>query len=94
MEEHVLTVHVKDRMTPVKSDFARLKIKVRDYNDHRPTFLSTLYNGTVDETAGVGTSVVHVVAVDHDKGSNGHITYSIVSGEWEQWARYLLHRVQ
>ena len=79
-DEHTLTVRVKDRLTPVKGDYARLKIKVRDYNDHKPRFLATLYNGTVDETADVGTSVVQVMAVDHDRGANGHITYSIVSG--------------
>lgn len=79
-EEHILTVGVKDRITPTKSAYARVIIKVRDYNDHAPQFLASIYNGTVTETASIGTTVVEVVAVDRDKGANGHIMYSIVSG--------------
>lgn len=60
--------------------YARVIITVRDYNDHAPQFLASLYNGTVTETAAIGTSVVEVVAVDRDKGANGHIMYSIISG--------------
>lgn len=80
-EVHILTVCVKDRIIPIKSDYARLIIRVRDYNDHAPQFLATLYNGTVTETAAVGTAVTEVVAVDRDKGVNGDITYSIISGK-------------
>lgn len=78
---HILTVCVKDRIIPIKSDYARVIIRVRDYNDHAPQFLATLYNGTVTETAAVGTAVTEVVAIDRDKGVNGDITYSIISGE-------------
>ncbi|XP_037803520.1 fat-like cadherin-related tumor suppressor homolog [Penaeus monodon] len=79
-EVHILTVCVKDRIIPIKSDYARVIIRVRDYNDHAPQFLATLYNGTVTETAAVGTAVTEVVAIDRDKGVNGDITYSIISG--------------
>lgn len=79
-EEHILTVGVKDRITPTKSDYARVIINVRDYNDHAPQFLATQYNGTITETATIGTTVAEVIAVDRDKGANGHIMYSIVSG--------------
>ena len=81
LAQHTLTVHVKDRMTPAKADLARLVIEVKDYNDHKPTFLAPMYNGSVEETAPVGTTVLQVVAVDRDKGVNGHVTYSVVSGE-------------
>nr|XP_053631087.1 fat-like cadherin-related tumor suppressor homolog isoform X2 [Cherax quadricarinatus] len=79
-EEHILTVGVKDGIPPTKSNYARVNIKVRDYNDHSPQFLATLYNGTVTETATIGTTVAEVIAIDRDKGANGHIMYSIVSG--------------
>ncbi|CAL4131790.1 unnamed protein product, partial [Meganyctiphanes norvegica] len=78
--EHTLTVMVKDRITPIKKDYARVIISVLDYNDHAPEFLVEQYKGTVMETAVSGTRVMQVLAVDHDKGANGHITYSIVSG--------------
>lgn len=71
---------VKDRITPTKSAYARVIVRVRDYNDHAPKFLASLYNGTVAETAAIGTTVVEVVAVDRDKGANGQIMYSIISG--------------
>lgn len=80
-EIHILTVGVKDRITPTKKNFARVVIQVRDYNDHAPRFLLSMYNGSVLETAAVGSWILQVVAVDADKESNGHITYSIVSGE-------------
>lgn len=80
-EEHILTVGVKDRITPTKSDYARVIINVRDYNDHAPQFLATQYNGTITETATIGTTVAEVIAIDRDKGANGHIMYSIVSGK-------------
>ncbi|XP_064094852.1 fat-like cadherin-related tumor suppressor homolog isoform X3 [Macrobrachium nipponense] len=79
-EEHIITVGVKDRITPTKSDYARVIIKVRDSNDHVPQFLATQYNGTVTETAAIGTTIVKITAVDRDKGPNGHIMYSIISG--------------
>ncbi|XP_076056118.1 FAT atypical cadherin kugelei isoform X2 [Oratosquilla oratoria] len=79
-EEHILTVGVKDRITPTKSNYARLIFRVRDYNDHVPQFLASTYNGTVLETSPLGSSIVQVMAVDRDKGINGQVTYSIVSG--------------
>ncbi|KAF2364658.1 EGF-like calcium-binding domain [Trinorchestia longiramus] len=80
LHEHTLTVQVKDRMTPVKSDFARVILSVRDYNDHKPVFLENMYNATVDEEAPVGSIVLKVTAIDRDHGLNGAVTYSIVSG--------------
>ena len=83
-EKHVLTVGVKDRITPTKSVYVHVIIRVQDYNDHAPQFLASLYNGTVTETAAIGTTVVEVVAIDSDKGANGHIMYSIISGILEE----------
>ncbi|KAK3874240.1 hypothetical protein Pcinc_020813 [Petrolisthes cinctipes] len=74
------SVCVKDLITPTKSDYACAIIKVQDYNDHDPQFLANLYNDTVTETASIGTTVTEVFAVDRDKGANGHIMYSIISG--------------
>ena len=79
-EEHVLTVKVQDRITPIKCNYARVVIKVQDYNDHTPMFLASTYNGTVLETAHIGTSITQVMAIDPDKESNGHVTYSVISG--------------
>lgn len=80
MSRHLLTVMVRDQGVPSKKSFARVEIEVLDDNDHVPRFLSEKFEGRMFETAAVGTSVLQVVAVDQDKGSNSELTYSILSG--------------
>lgn len=78
----MLTVSVRDQGTPARRDYARLRLSVKDENDHRPEFLSDLVVGQVHETAEVGSQVVTLLATDRDHGENARITYSILSGEW------------
>jgi protocadherin Fat 1/2/3 len=77
---HVLTVAVKDNGAPPLKNYARLIIKVWDNNDHAPQFLSPLIQTKLFETADIGSALVQVQAVDMDRGENGRLTYSIVSG--------------
>lgn len=78
--EHLLVVSVKDQGTPAKRNFAKVIIRVHDFNNHIPEFTSKLIEGKVYETAAEGTQVVQVYAIDRDAGENAKITYSIVSG--------------
>lgn len=78
--EHLLIVSVKDQGTPAQRNFAKVIIKVHDFNNHIPEFTSKLIQGKVYETAAEGTQVVRVYAIDRDVGDNAKITYSIVSG--------------
>jgi protocadherin Fat 1/2/3 len=80
MAHHVLTVAVKDNGTPPRKNYARLVVNVWDNNDHSPQFLSPLIQTKLFETADVGSALVQVQAVDMDRGENGRLTYSIVSG--------------
>ncbi|XP_058804510.1 fat-like cadherin-related tumor suppressor homolog isoform X2 [Phymastichus coffea] len=80
IEEHVLTVMVKDQGTPPKRNYARVLVTVHDHNDHTPMFISEIIQGKVFETSAVGTAVVQVIAIDHDRGENAEITYAITSG--------------
>nr|CAD7424977.1 unnamed protein product [Timema monikensis] len=80
IEEHVLTVMVKDQGTPSKRNYARVTITVHDHNDHSPEFTSPIIQGKVYETSSVGAVVVQVCAIDRDRGENARITYSIISG--------------
>ncbi|XP_046394541.1 fat-like cadherin-related tumor suppressor homolog isoform X2 [Ischnura elegans] len=80
IEEHVLTVMVRDQGTPSKRNYARVIITVHDYNDHSPEFTSEIVQGKVYETASVGTAVAQIFAIDRDRGDNAKITYSIISG--------------
>jgi protocadherin Fat 1/2/3 len=78
--EHLLIVSVKDQGTPAKRNFAKVNIRVHDFNNHIPEFTTKLIQGKVYETAVEGTQVVQCYAIDHDAGENAKLTYSIVSG--------------
>ncbi|KAK7449354.1 hypothetical protein BaRGS_00040023, partial [Batillaria attramentaria] len=80
MSRHMLTIMVRDQGVPSRKSFARVEIDVMDDNDHAPEFLSQQFQGRVFETAAIGTSVVQVLAVDRDKGSNSELAFSILSG--------------
>jgi protocadherin Fat 1/2/3 len=81
IEEHILTVMVKDQGTPSKRNYARVVVTVHDHNDHPPEFTSPILQGKVFETSAVGTAVVQVYAIDRDRGQNAKISYSITSGK-------------
>ncbi|KAJ8945175.1 hypothetical protein NQ314_009307, partial [Rhamnusium bicolor] len=80
LSEHILTVMVRDGGTPAKRNYARVQIIVHDHNDHTPHFSDKILVGKVFESATVGSAVLRAFAVDHDKGENARITYSIISG--------------
>ena len=80
LAQHILTVSVKDNGTPSRKNFARLVVNVRDNNDHAPQFLSPLIQTQMFETADIGSALVQVQAVDMDRGENGRLIYSILSG--------------
>uniref|UniRef100_A0A669E5C8 FAT atypical cadherin 3a n=1 Tax=Oreochromis niloticus TaxID=8128 RepID=A0A669E5C8_ORENI len=77
---HILTVIVKDQEFPYRKDLVRVLIEVEDVNDHVPNFTSALYEGSVYESAAVGSAVVQVTALDKDKGENAELHYSIEAG--------------
>ncbi|XP_070617836.1 B-cadherin-like [Erythrolamprus reginae] len=61
-------------------------VKVVDQNDNRPQFTQSVFEGSVQEGAKPGTSVMTVTATDVDddiSSYNGVITYSILSQEPE-----------
>lgn len=72
---------MKDQEFQYRRNLARVLIEVEDINDHVPIFSSSLYEGSVYESAAVGSIVVQVTAVDKDKGKNAELCYSIESGK-------------
>ncbi|KAM9318351.1 protocadherin Fat 3a isoform 2-T2 [Pholidichthys leucotaenia] len=78
--QHILTVIVKDQEFPYRKNLARVLIEVEDINDHVPIFTSALYEGSVYESAAVGSAVVQVTALDKDKGQNAELHYTIEAG--------------
>uniref|UniRef100_A0A668ALQ5 FAT atypical cadherin 3a n=1 Tax=Myripristis murdjan TaxID=586833 RepID=A0A668ALQ5_9TELE len=79
--QHILTVMVRrDQEFPYRRNLARVLIEVEDVNDHVPIFTSALYEGSVYESAAVGSAVVQVTALDKDKGENAELHFSIEGG--------------
>ncbi|KAM6946143.1 protocadherin Fat 3a [Aplochiton taeniatus] len=78
--QHILTVMVKDQEFPYRRNLARVLVEVEDVNDHVPLFTSALYEGSVYESAALGSAVVQVMALDKDKGENAELTYAIEGG--------------
>ncbi|XP_067297751.1 protocadherin-23 [Pseudorasbora parva] len=52
---------------------------ILDINDNSPTFVS-MDIACVSEDAEIGLLIHHIMAKDEDEGCNGHIIYSVISG--------------
>ncbi|KAH3880472.1 hypothetical protein DPMN_004386, partial [Dreissena polymorpha] len=78
-KEFSLVVSVGDG---TNSASATVAISLLPYNDLRPSFTGGLNTGTrsIAENSAVGLSVYDVDATDGDQGTDGVITYMIVSG--------------
>ncbi|XP_050194596.1 protocadherin-23 [Myiozetetes cayanensis] len=75
-----LIIQATDGGTDVKNmAFAVVFVSVLDDNDYAPLFLFPSLSCTVSENMPTFSSVCAVCALDFDKGSYGHITYSIQS---------------
>lgn len=86
MTEYILIVAATDQSSNASmrlTTSVTVHISVLDVNDHVPQFVQPNAKDTVvylSDSATVGQLVTHVIAVDKDSGSNGQITYNIVSG--------------
>ncbi|XP_076064277.1 fat-like cadherin-related tumor suppressor homolog, partial [Oratosquilla oratoria] len=78
--DHELTVSCRDRGGNENVDYARVVITVMDENDHDPVFLENMITAQVSESVAQGTAVTRLVAIDHDRGENGRLSYSVVEG--------------
>uniref|UniRef100_A0A674PRB3 FAT atypical cadherin 3a n=1 Tax=Takifugu rubripes TaxID=31033 RepID=A0A674PRB3_TAKRU len=55
-----------------------LKVQVEDVNDNAPVFVGLPYYAAVQVDAEPGTDIFRVMAIDHDKGINGHVSYYLL----------------
>ena len=89
LSDHVMTVMVRDQGVQSNRNYTRVHIRIRDTNDHAPSFLSDVTEVRIFESSAVGTAVVQVTALDQDKGINAEISYSIMSGKcWKVYYPY------
>uniref|UniRef100_A0AAY4AYK1 FAT atypical cadherin 1 n=1 Tax=Denticeps clupeoides TaxID=299321 RepID=A0AAY4AYK1_9TELE len=78
-----LTALVKDKGKPASlssSCYIVVEVVDVDENFHRPSFPFFTASGSVSEDVPLGTTVLKVVASDHDSGRDGEIRYSTRGG--------------
>ena len=83
IKSHLLGVEARDDSTN-KSVVVRVNITITDVNDNSPVFDPDKYMKEVNEDVSNGTTLLRVTASDEDSGTNGLVTYSIVSGNDKQ----------
>lgn len=86
LTEYILIVAATDQSSNASmrlTTSVTVHIMILDVNDHVPNFVQPNTKDTVvylSDSATVGQLVTHVIAVDKDSGSNGKISYNIISG--------------
>ncbi|XP_056139750.1 protocadherin-16-like [Lampris incognitus] len=76
-----LTIIAEDHGMPQHSSSQLLCVYVIDVNDEVPWFEESHYEAEIAENQPPGSVVLTVSASDLDQGTNGHVTYGIISEE-------------
>ncbi len=63
-----------------RSGYCIVRVNVADQGDNMPQFVMQDYKANVYSTAPVGSTVVHVSAIDKDLGPNADLEFSIMDG--------------
>ncbi|XP_023032454.1 protein dachsous [Drosophila willistoni] len=86
IKEYLLVVQALDQSSNVTERLqssVTMRLRVTDANDNPPQFMAPGPLVYVSDAIRIGEVVTHVVAMDPDKGANGQISYSILSGNGE-----------
>ncbi|KAK4297732.1 hypothetical protein Pmani_029851, partial [Petrolisthes manimaculis] len=70
-----LKISARDGGPNPKWAYTHLKISILDENDEKPTFSQEMINVSLSENTPPDTVVTLVLAVDHDQGTNGSVSY-------------------
>ncbi|XP_038055902.1 protocadherin Fat 4-like [Patiria miniata] len=79
-DEYVVQIVAADLGNPSLSATLELIVSVRDVNNHAPAFAAQHFETSISETTEVNHRFFDLVATDRDQGTNGMISYSILSG--------------
>ena len=79
-DRYFLFVEANDK---VFSSYAEVCIIVSDINEHKPYFITKLYNVSIEETHSPGNVIVRVLAKDKDAGDNANIFYNMTIGNYK-----------
>ncbi|XP_038149789.1 cadherin EGF LAG seven-pass G-type receptor 3 isoform X2 [Cyprinodon tularosa] len=76
--EYTLRVRAQDNgRPPLSNNTGIVSVQVTDVNDNPPIFVSTPFQTSVLESAPVGSSILHVQAIDTDSGDNARLEYRL-----------------
>ncbi|XP_009877224.1 PREDICTED: protocadherin Fat 3-like, partial [Apaloderma vittatum] len=78
-ELYLLNITIYDLGNPQKSAWRLLTVTVEDANDNKPIFLQESYSVNILESTSLATEIIQVEARDKDLGSNGEVTYSVLT---------------
>ncbi|XP_066556278.1 protocadherin Fat 4 [Amia ocellicauda] len=80
--EFQIWVEARDAGLPPYSSYIKIHISISDVNDNAPVFTRSSYRCEVFENM-PASLVCQVLAVDLDRGFNGEVQYSILTGDTE-----------
>jgi protocadherin-16/23 len=87
LSEYTLIIQATDQPSNKSerlSTSVTARVIVTDANDNPPVFVSPASSTVLlSDSATVGMTLCHVIAVDRDSGENGRVTYVIVNGNQE-----------
>lgn len=81
VQHYILVVQATDGGTPALSSTVTVYCNVVDINDNAPIFEAGPRSAELMENATIGSVVLTTSATDLDSGDNGHVVYSILSGD-------------
>lgn len=78
-DSYTLNISASDCGKRHKTTYTILKVNILDVNDNNPVFIKPEYDVRLPENVTVGQSVIRVSAEDQDEGTNGRVSYHLVS---------------
>ena len=81
-QSYTLSIIAQDNGQPVLSGVTNLHIALTDHNEYPPTFQQSFYQVDISSTIVVGSSIVHLIAIDDDHLASSSIMYSIADGNY------------
>ena len=74
---YILTVSAVDSSNI--SSNATVYVSIGDINDNEPQFLQSLYSREISENTAIGTSILHILAIDQDTLDSGKLMYELTN---------------
>ncbi|CAL9702829.1 unnamed protein product [Knipowitschia caucasica] len=76
--EYTLRVRAQDNgRPPLSNNTGIVSVQVTDVNDNPPIFVSTPFQASVLESSPIGSSILHIQAIDTDSGDNARLEYRL-----------------